>query len=180
MIISLVSTIVSCYFSFCLFCVIYIPKPYPWGLVILPRVWFRYGDDTFLIQKTEHSLNCYNTSNPLTLTYNLLQKSTTHIYPYPFLGHMTTHFSLQSTGNVHTQTSTFIGRTTICYLLSIVINTLTHRARTVCVKSQLLHKEEEYIKGALLRCEYLNWALNRLKIKSSHTYNTTQTHNNTS
>ena len=34
-----------------------------------------------------------------------------------------------------------------------LFNTYTHWARTDCANTQLLHKEEEHIKGALLRCK---------------------------
>ena len=61
-----------------------------------------------------------------------------------------------------------------------VFNTLTHKPRTFCAKPQLLHKEEEHIKGALLRCKYPSWTLNRLKKKSNRKYYTTQDHINIS
>ena len=49
-----------------------------------------------------------------------------------------------------------------------IYNTLAHRERVVCT-SQLAAKEEEnYIMQALLRCNYPQWALNRLHTKSNH------------
>ena len=50
---------------------------------------------------------------------------------------------------------------------------------TVCANPQLLHNEEEHIKGALQRCKYSICMLNRFKIQRNHKYNTTQANNNT-
>ena len=42
-----------------------------------------------------------------------------------------------------------------------VINTLRHRARTVCSNNQLLKEEEDNLNRALSSCKYPTWALNR-------------------
>ena len=44
-----------------------------------------------------------------------------------------------------------------------VIGTLQHRANTICSSPQLLQKEEEHLQQALMRCQYPNWALNKIK-----------------
>ena len=46
-----------------------------------------------------------------------------------------------------------------------VIGTLQHRANTICSNAQLLHKEEKHLHQALKRCQYPNWALNKVKHK---------------
>ena len=46
-----------------------------------------------------------------------------------------------------------------------LVNTITHRAKTVCSIPQLL-QEEEYLMEALKKCKYPNWALNGAKNKS--------------
>ena len=46
-----------------------------------------------------------------------------------------------------------------------VIGTLQHRANTICSSPQLLQKEEEHLQQALMRCQYPNWALNKIKHK---------------
>ena len=43
-----------------------------------------------------------------------------------------------------------------------VINTLTHRAKTVCNKPELLQKEMECLRKALTSCKYLRWVLDRV------------------
>ena len=44
-----------------------------------------------------------------------------------------------------------------------VINTLTHRAKTVCNKPELLQKEMEHLRKALTHCKYVRWALDRVE-----------------
>ena len=45
-----------------------------------------------------------------------------------------------------------------------VINTLKHRAKTVCSNNQLLKEEEDHLQQAFRRCKYPVWALNRASI----------------
>ena len=46
-----------------------------------------------------------------------------------------------------------------------VINTLEHRAKTVCSNNWLLKEEEDHLNRALRRCKYPGWALTRANIK---------------
>ena len=46
-----------------------------------------------------------------------------------------------------------------------VINTLKHRAKTVCSNQHLLRKEADHLNKALKRCKYPEWALSRANIK---------------
>ena len=45
-----------------------------------------------------------------------------------------------------------------------VINTLRHRAKTVCSNHHLLEEEEKHLNRALSNCRYPTWALNRARI----------------
>ena len=47
-----------------------------------------------------------------------------------------------------------------------VIGTLQHRAQTICSNPQLLQKEEQHLKNALMNCKYSTWALNRIQMKT--------------
>ena len=47
-----------------------------------------------------------------------------------------------------------------------VIGTLQHRAQTICSNPQLLQKEEQHLKNALMNCKYPTWALNRIQMKT--------------
>ena len=55
-----------------------------------------------------------------------------------------------------------------------VINTLKHRAKTVCSKNYLLNEEEDHLNKALKRCKYPEWALTRTNIKQKRKINTNQ------
>ena len=46
-----------------------------------------------------------------------------------------------------------------------VINTLKHRAKTVCSNHQLLKEEKDHLNKALRSCKYPTWTLNRANIK---------------
>ena len=49
-----------------------------------------------------------------------------------------------------------------------VVGTLHHRAKTVCSNKQLHKEEEDHLARALKNCNYLMWALNRVKIKMNN------------
>ena len=44
-----------------------------------------------------------------------------------------------------------------------VINTLTHRAKTVCNKPEVLQKEMDQLQKALSNCKYPRWAIDRVE-----------------
>ena len=60
-----------------------------------------------------------------------------------------------------------------------VINTLKHRARTVCSNQQLLKKKEDHLNKALHNCKYPTWALNRVSIRSKKNTRTKKNNINT-
>ena len=43
------------------------------------------------------------------------------------------------------------------------INTLTHRAQTVCSNPELLHKEMDHLRKAFTQCKYPKWALDKVE-----------------
>ena len=47
-----------------------------------------------------------------------------------------------------------------------VVGTLFHRARTICSNPGQLQKEEKHLYQSLRKCKYLDWAINRVKLKS--------------
>ena len=61
-----------------------------------------------------------------------------------------------------------------------VINTLRHRAKTVCTTKQLLEKEENHLFTALRRCKYPVWAWNRTNIQKKKKTNQGASNNNKS
>ena len=44
-----------------------------------------------------------------------------------------------------------------------VINTLSHRAETVCSNPELLKQEKEHLRKALTQCKYPKWALDKVE-----------------
>ena len=44
-----------------------------------------------------------------------------------------------------------------------VISTLTHRARTVCTKPELLNPEIQHLRKALTKCKYPKWTLDKIE-----------------
>ena len=48
-----------------------------------------------------------------------------------------------------------------------VINTLSHRAKTVCSKPELLQQEMDHLRKALTKCKYPKWALDKVEKRCS-------------
>ena len=48
-----------------------------------------------------------------------------------------------------------------------VINTLTHRGKTICNKPGLLQEEMDHLKKALTHCRYPKWAIDRVERRLS-------------
>ena len=48
-----------------------------------------------------------------------------------------------------------------------VVSTLTHRARTVCTRPELLNKEINHLRKFLTKCKYPKWALYKVE-RNSH------------
>ena len=59
-----------------------------------------------------------------------------------------------------------------------VVNTLTHRAKTVCNKLELLLKEMDYLRKALSNCKYPKLAMDRVERRFSQL--TSEENNNAS
>ena len=148
--------------------------PYP------PRPWVRYVEDTFVIQKAEHSQQFLQHITSIDPRMQLTAEVPNTNRAIPFLDTLVTprpdstlltsvyrkpthkdqYFHWDSHHNLSAKYS--------------VVNTLTHRARPVCTNAQLLWKEDEHVRKALLRCKYSIWALNRLQINNNHKYSIAQ------
>ena len=55
-----------------------------------------------------------------------------------------------------------------------IISSLLHRATRICSNQHLLEEEQTHIQKALSMCKYSDWAINRMKLKTS----TPKTNNN--
>ena len=58
-----------------------------------------------------------------------------------------------------------------------VAGTLHHRAQVICSSPELLQQEEKHLHQALTRCKYLEWALNRAKVRAKANRNRRQNNN---
>ena len=52
-----------------------------------------------------------------------------------------------------------------------VINTLSHRAKTVCSNPELLKQEKEHLRKALTKCKYPKWALDKVEKRLNRSSN---------
>ena len=79
------------------------------------------------------------------------------------------HYLPLCTGNLHILTSTYSGIVTITSAKFSVINTLSHRAKTVCSKPELLQQEKDHLRKALTKCKYPKWALDKVEKRLNRT-----------
>ena len=112
----------------------------------------------------------FNTLTVLTQPPSLQWKTTRRMGPSPSWTPLSNQRLMVSYLSLHiesppTQTSIYSGIATITYLSAkySVINTLTHRAKMVCYKPELLQKEMEFLRKVLTHCKYPKWALDRVE-----------------
>ena len=149
-----------------------------------PRVWKRFVDDTFVVIDStrkdiflEHINNMdphiqYTTKDakpdgslPFLDTIDLPQPDNsllTTVYGKPTYNDL--YLQLDSHHHLSAKFS--------------VINTLRHRARTVCSNNQLLKEEEDHLNRALSSCKYPIWALNRANFTNKNNNRTNKYKNN--
>ena len=59
-----------------------------------------------------------------------------------------------------------------------VVDTLYHRAKTICSNQDVSQEEEQNLSQALKRCKYPTWALNRVKMRRHNPNNRNTSNNN--
>ena len=145
-----------------------------------PRFWKRFVDDTFVVieaTKKHGFLEHINNVDPFILftTEDARPDGSipfldTIVMPHPDGSLLTsvcrkpTHTDQYLQWNSHHHLSAKFS----------VINTLKHRAKTVCSNHHLLKEEEDHLHKALRRCKYPEWALSRANIKQKRKTNTNQ------
>ena len=75
------------------------------------------------------------------------------------------YWVLQCTKSPLTLTSAYNGIATIISLPSTVSEIHLPRAKTVCTTPELLNKELQHLREALVRCKYPRWAINKIQNK---------------
>ena len=145
-----------------------------------PRIWKRYVDDTGVFidsAKKEQFLEYINNIEPY------IQFTTEDAKAYWSIPFLDTAVMSQPENSLLTSVHRKPTHTVLYWHCNShhhlsakfsVINTLKHRAKTVCSNHHLLKEEEEHLNKALRRCKYPAWALNRVNIRQKNKNRTNQ------
>ena len=140
----------------------------------LPRVWKRYVDDTLVVQQQKHQQEFLQHINTVDPSIQFTVEEAKEDGSIPFLdtiirpeedGSFTigvyrkpTHTDLylpwDSNHNIAAKYS--------------VINTLTHRAHTICSTPELAEQELQHLEEVLGACKYSRWAVRKIFNKHQH------------
>ena len=133
------------------------------------RLWQRYVDDTFVIQKEIHKQDFLQHINSVDSAIQLTVEINKKDCAIPFLD---TIIKPEANGNLSiivyrkpSHTDRYLQWDSHHHLSAkfSVIHTLTHRALTVCSNPELLHKGKTHLRKALTQCKYPKWALGKVE-----------------
>ena len=134
-----------------------------------PRFWCRYVDDTFVIHKEankEGFLQHINSVDPA-IKFTVEDNKEDGLIPF-----LDTIVKPEVDGSLSitvyrkpTHTDQYLQWDSHHNLSAkfSVINTLSHRAQTVCSNPELLKQEKEHLRKALTKCKYPKWALDKVE-----------------
>ena len=144
-----------------------------------PSLWLRFVDDTFVINKAEHSQELLQHINNQDPHIQFTVEPTQHD-SLPFLDTLITiqpdnTFST-TVDRKPTHTDQYLHWDSNHHITAkqSVFNTLAHRAKTVSSTQDSMDKELDHIKTALKHCQFPSWALNQWH----HRFNQSQQHSN--
>ena len=134
-----------------------------------PKFWGRYVDDTFVIHKEDNKQGFLQHINSVDPAIRFTVEDNKEDGSIPFLDTIVkpeadgslsitvyrkpTHTDQYSQWDSHHHLSAKFS----------VIQTLSHRASTVCSDPELLQKEKEHLRKALTKCNYPKWALDKVE-----------------
>ena len=127
-----------------------------------PRLWWRYVDDRFFIQKEVNKHDFLQHINSVDPAIQFTVENNKEDGAIPFLD---TIVKPEADGNLSitvyrksTHTDQYLQWDSHHHLSAkfSVINTLTHRAQTVCSNPELLHKEMDHLRKVFLNVSILN------------------------
>ena len=134
------------------------------------RVWYRFVDDMWVIQKQAHKQAFLDHINNIDLAIKFIVEGTQGNGAIPFLDTLVTQLADNSLSfKVYwklTHTDQYLQWNS--HSLSAkysVRDTLTHRAEVVCMDLGLLQSEINHSRRALKKCKYPNWAINKVQHK---------------
>ena len=142
-----------------------------WSAPTPPRHWFRYVDDTFVIQQQANKQVFLDDINSIDPAIQFTVKGNQDNGTIPFLDTLVTpqtDHSLSITVYYKPTHNDQYVQWDSNHNLSAkysVIRTLTHRTNTVCTTPELLNQELEHLREALVRCKYPRWAINTIQNK---------------
>ena len=137
-----------------------------------PSTWKRFVDDTFVViesSRKEEFLNHINNMDPR------IQFTTEDAEPDGSLPFLDTLVLIQPDNSLLTSvyrkpmhTDLYLQWDSHHHLSAkySVINTLRHRAKSVCSNHHLLKEEEDHLNRVLSNCRFPAWALNRVRMNT--------------
>ena len=135
------------------------------------RAWYRFVDDTWVIQKQAYKQAYLDHINSIDLPIKFTVEGTQGNRTIPFLETLVTPLAHNSLSfkvyQKPTHTDQYLQWESHHSLSAkySVIGTLTHRAKVVCTDPYLLQSEINHLRRALGRCNYPNWAISKVQIK---------------
>ena len=134
-----------------------------------PRLWHRYVDDTFVILKEVNKQDFLQHINSVGPAIQITVENNKEDGSISFLD---TIVKPEADGSLSitvyrkpTHTDQYLQWDSHHHLSAkfSVINTLTHRAKTVCSNPGILCKEMDHLRKALTQCKYPKWALDKVE-----------------
>ena len=128
------------------------------------RIWKRYIDDTFVIQPHSHNKEFLQHINTVDLSIQCTVEEAKEDGSIPFLD---TNITPEADGTFTTwvyrkptHTDLYLPWDSNHNLAAryTVINTLTHRAHTICLTPKLIEEELQHLEEVLGQCKYHKWA----------------------
>ena len=134
-----------------------------------PKFWHRYVDDTFVIHKEANKQGFLQHINSVEPAISFTVEDNKEDGSIPFLD---TIVKPEVDGSLSmtvyrkpTHTDQYLQWDSHHHLSAkfSVIQTLSHRASTVCSNPELLQKEKDHLRKALTKCKYPKWALDKVE-----------------
>ena len=134
-----------------------------------PKFWGRYVDDTFVIHKEANKQSFLQHINSVDPAIRFTVEDNKEDGSIPFLD---TIVKPEVDGSLSitvyrkpTHTDQYLQWDSHHHLSAkfSVIQTLSHRAFTVCSNPELLQKEKQHLRKALTKCNYPKWALDKVE-----------------
>ena len=136
-----------------------------------PRYWFRFVDDTWVIQQQAHKqlfLDHINSTDPaikFTVKGNQ-ENGAIHFLDTLVKPEVDNSLSIKVYCKpTHTDQYLQWDRHHNLSAKYSVIGTLIHMAKTVCTTLELLNEELQHLRESLVRCKYPRWAIHKIQNK---------------